>query len=154
MLIAPILAVIAYLAVDNHVSEKPQAATSGSTYKLAAKSNCRYQSGACTLKNVDLEITLTAERASASVINLSLDSSRPLTSAHIAEFDGQTEIQPQPMATVNDSTAWHANITVADPAISQLRLVVHIDDVYFYAEVPALFVDYKTSFSRENFANE
>ncbi|NOQ87942.1 MAG: hypothetical protein GQ550_03380, partial [Gammaproteobacteria bacterium] len=43
MFVAPVLAIIAYSSVDTIVSEQPQAAMQGSSYKLAAKSNCRYQ---------------------------------------------------------------------------------------------------------------
>ena len=62
MIITPMLAVIAYFATDHLVSEPPQEARPGQSYKLAAKSNCRYQSGICTLKNGDVEVRLQAER--------------------------------------------------------------------------------------------
>lgn len=45
MLVAPVLAVIAYFAVDASVSEPPKAAQPGQSYPLAVRSNCRYTSG-------------------------------------------------------------------------------------------------------------
>ena len=51
LLIAPILAIIAYFGVDIAVSEKPHAAKKGQSYKLVSKSNCRYTSGLCDMEN-------------------------------------------------------------------------------------------------------
>jgi len=58
MIVAPILAVIAYYGVDRVVSETPHKAVKGQSYPLAAKSNCRYKSGECTLKNGDISLTI------------------------------------------------------------------------------------------------
>jgi hypothetical protein len=39
------------------------------------------------------------------------------------------------------------------PAQSSLRLVLNIAGSMYYAETGAVFVDYETSFPRENFQN-
>jgi NADH:ubiquinone oxidoreductase subunit 3 (subunit A) len=51
MIVAPILAVLAWFAVDYFVAERPHAAKEGAAYSLIAKSNCRYDSGQCDLEN-------------------------------------------------------------------------------------------------------
>ena len=84
MFVAPVLAIIAYFSVDSIVSEKPQAALQGSSYKLAAKSNCRYQSGNCTLKNGDIEVQIRARRIAGKEIELSMFSELPVQNAIIS----------------------------------------------------------------------
>jgi len=59
MIVAPILAIVSYYAVDLMVKEQPKAAVEGQAYKLIAKSNCRYSSGACDLVNGDFKSTVT-----------------------------------------------------------------------------------------------
>ena len=58
MLVAPILAILAWYAIDVLVGEKPRPAEEGQSYPLAEKPNCRYGSGACGLKNADFELQL------------------------------------------------------------------------------------------------
>ena len=41
MLVAPILAILAWFAVDSMVAERAHSAKPGASYKLVAKSNCR-----------------------------------------------------------------------------------------------------------------
>ena len=52
-IVAPILAVLSYYAVDLLLKEQPHVAVAGSSYPLVAQSNCRYTSGRCDLKNAD-----------------------------------------------------------------------------------------------------
>lgn len=58
LIAAPILAVITYIAIDHYVSPKPVLAKPGQAYPLVARSNCRYQSGKCTLVNGEFKIDL------------------------------------------------------------------------------------------------
>ena len=62
-MMAPVLGIISYFAVNALVGEDPQAAEAGQSYKLVEKPNCRYASGLCGLKNVDFELTLSFELA-------------------------------------------------------------------------------------------
>ncbi|MES0327310.1 MAG: hypothetical protein ABUK13_03870, partial [Gammaproteobacteria bacterium] len=90
MFIAPTLAVIAYFGVDFIVSEKPHVAVQGESYKLAAKSNCRYKSGICTLENGDVEVKVHAQAMGNNQIKIILSSVVPLQSALIS-FVGEGE---------------------------------------------------------------
>jgi hypothetical protein len=154
MFVAPILAIIAYFATDYVVSEKPHQAQQGNTYKLAAKSNCRYQSGQCTLQNGDVEVNITVERIAESMIELTLRSSLPAQKVMASFVDDNNAEQPVMMLSdTAANTLWHAQFNIADPQQATLRLVVELSGALFFAETPAVFIDYATTFSRDNFAD-
>lgn len=153
MFVAPVLAIIAYFATDRIVSEKPHQAQQGNSYKLAAKSNCRYKSGLCTLHNADVEVNVRVEPVSAAVFKLILQSNIPLTNALASFANGESEAQPNSLypAAAQENT-WNAEFRLADIEKTTLRLVLEISDSIFYAETPAVFVDYETTFPRDNFS--
>lgn len=157
MFIAPVLAIIAYFSVDHIVSEKPQAALPGSSYKLAAKSNCRYQSGNCTLKNGDIEVQIRAQRMTGKEVALTMHSELLIQHAIISSVTDNLESEPAQLkatsAGADDVTNdLHITLQLDDPEKSKLRFVLNISDTTYYAETTAIFVDYKTSFSRDNFS--
>lgn len=164
MVIAPVLAVIAYFATDYVVSEPPQEARPGQSYKLAAKSNCRYQSGICTLNNGDVELRLRAERLSERTVLLALSSGLEIQNALISIASSNSATSPTAMSAptamsppeVNSGPAvekqWQLQVEVDEPEKSNLRLAVNIAGATYYAEIPAVFIDYETTFSRENFS--
>jgi len=153
MFVAPVLAIIAYFATDHIVSEKPQLVQQGISYKLAAKSNCRYQSGQCTLHNGDVQVNVRVERVTPSAIKLILQSNIPVKNALASFVDGDTETLPTtlyPAAAEEDT--WNAEFKLADVEKTTLRLVLEISGSIFYAETPAVFIDYETTFTRDNFS--
>jgi hypothetical protein len=153
MFVAPVLAIIAYFATDYVVSEKPRQAQQGNTYKLAAKSNCRYQSGQCTLQNGDVEVIVTVVRIAESLVELRLQSSVPAQKVLASFVDEDSEEQPQTMqSNTAENTGWYAQFNIADPEKAQLRLAMELSGALFYAETPAVFIDYDTAFSRDNFS--
>lgn len=154
MFVAPILAIIAYFAVDYAVSERPQAALPGMSYKLAAKSDCRYQSGSCTLENGDIEVQLHAQRLDDNQVGLTLRSNTPIQNALISSVAEGVESAPASITKKPDATdTWYVMLSLDKPAQSTLRLVLNIAGSMYYAETAAVFVDYETSFPRENFQN-
>jgi hypothetical protein len=154
MFVAPTLAIIAYFGVDYVVSEKPQAALPGKSYKLAAKSDCRYQSGSCILENGDIEVHLRAERIDENRVGLTLSSVTPIQNALISFVTEGAESEPVLIAKKPDTAdAWYVILPLDKPEQSSLRLVLNIAGSMYYAETTAIFVDYMTSFSRENFQN-
>jgi hypothetical protein len=154
MFVAPILAIIAYFAVDAIVSEKPQLAQDGNSYRLAANPNCRYQSGRCTLRNGDVEVNVHVERVTDAVIELTVHSNLPAQNV-IASFVGENTVeQPAVMQSfAPQKNIWSATFVLVDPEKSFLRLALELSGSVFYAETPAVFIDYNTSFSRDNFSN-
>lgn len=168
MFIAPLLAVIAYFAVDQVVSEKPHAAVDGGSYKLVAKSNCRYKSGICTLENGDIEVKLRVAIIDNSRAEVFLSSELPVQSALVSFVDdlgyetiSDESINPESInhkpnlmvTSVEDPGIWSAVIDSVPTEKSTLRLALRISDTLYYAETAATFIEYETSFSRENFSN-
>ena len=152
MLVAPVLAIIAYFATDHIVSEKPHKVQQGQAYKLAANPNCRYPSGQCTLRNGDIEINVRLERISDATLKLVLKSSTPIQQALASFATESTEPQPTTLyRSAVDVDTWNAEFRQTGIENSTMRLVVEISGSKFYAETAAVFIDYETTFSRENF---
>ena len=153
MIIAPILAVIAWFAVDYKVSEKPHTAIPGKSYKLAAKSNCRYQSGLCTLENGDIKIEIEANRIQGNLVAFKLLSELPIQHAVISSITDGNETGPVVMqAATKSHDSVDATLSIASPEKTQLRLAINISGSTYYVETSAIFIDYETSFSRDNFS--
>lgn len=158
MFIAPLLAVIAYFAVDQVVSEKPHAAVEGGSYKLAAKSNCRYKSGVCTLKNGDVEVKLRIEIIANSRAEVLLSSEMPVQNAFVSLVNdaGYETVSSKPtsmLASAEQPGTWSAIIETVPAETSILRLALKISDAMYYAETTTVFMEYETSFPRDNFSN-
>lgn len=83
LLVAPVLAVIAWFAVDRMVAEEPRAARPGGAYALAASPGCRYASGSCSLVNNDFRLTLTYDAGV-----MTLRASHALDGVQVATGDG------------------------------------------------------------------
>ncbi len=139
MLIAPILAVLAWFATDQLVKEQARPAEPGATYTLVAKSNCRYASGRCDLENADFKLSLTA---SAGARTLKLESAVPLTGAVAAI--GST---PEALAAVAPLTAtdgsrqvWELGLGGKPGQGDTLRIAAVADGSTWFAEVPAVFI--------------
>ena len=153
MLVAPVLAIIAYFATDHVVSEKPHQAKQGETYKLAARPNCRYPSGRCTLHNADIEVDVRIERISDSAVKLILQSTHPIQHALASFAAGDKAPLPTTLyRSAAGDDAWNAEFNQADVENSSLRLVLEVSDAVFYAETPVVFIDYETTFPRDNFS--
>lgn len=153
MFIAPVLAIIAYFSVDYMVSEKPHTAKPGNNYKLAARPNCRYQSGICTLKNGDIEVNIQANRGAGADVELNVHSGLPIQHAIISYVTDDVTAEPVVMNAVSaKKTSWQATLPLLHPEKTQLRLALNIAGSTYYAETSAVFIDYETSFSRENFS--
>ena len=84
MIVAPILAILAWFAVGQIAGEKAKVAEPGAAYPLVARSNCRWASGKCELANNDLEMTILPLELGAQYTRLSLDSEFPLAQATFA----------------------------------------------------------------------
>lgn len=154
MFVAPVLSIIAYFAVDFIVSEKPHSAREGNSYRLVADSNCRYKSGHCSLQNGDVKIMLEAKAVSEKQIELYLNSELPVQYAVITYIEEAIESEPvQLQASQSQKNTLYAKLGLVAPEKSHLRLALKIYNTMYYAETPAVFIDYQTSFSQDNFSN-
>lgn len=153
-IVAPILAVLAYLGVDSMVAETPHAAKAGESYKLLAKPNCRYESGVCSLVNGDVEMDMILSPSEQGFGLLTLHANMPLQGAKLALGSGETTAQPADFAATSDNAKDWQLLLASKPEQNQLiRLVVSVDGVYYYGETPTIFFEYHTSFG-EDFRRE
>jgi hypothetical protein len=142
LLVAPILSILAWYAVGNVVGEKPQSAQEGKTYKLVARSNCRYASGSCDLHNADLTLLIEPELLAASSVALTLTSSHPLQSAALGLVEVNSEPQPAPMTmTAGDRMRWQGLLPRPRSPDAQIRIAVTAKGATWYAEVPVVFLE-------------
>jgi len=152
MIVAPILAVIAYFATDSLVGEKPHKAAAGQSYALVALPNCRYPSGHCTLKNSEFQVDLKVSQAGLNMLTLNLTSKHPLQGAKVALADGTAEVKVKPAdMTATDDTALHWTVDLSgnlSPA-SQLQLVAAAADAFYFGEAGLQFAEYHTSFGKD-----
>jgi hypothetical protein len=149
LLIAPILSLIAYFGTDMALSEKPHAAKEGETYKLAAKSNCRYTSGLCDMTNGDFKVQFRSEKLTAQGLDLSLKAAFPLEGVKLSLVDSQDQsAQPIDM-TSTDSTGQHWAVSLPKPnsAESWLRVAIQAEGTLYFGETQTAFVKYETLFT-------
>lgn len=135
MVIAPVLAIIAWFSVDALVGPSPEAALAGKSYPLLAKSNCRYASGVCTLENQDFSLEVRfADNA------FVLTTPHKLQGAWFAV--GDPDVVPNSMTLVQTGDAefqqWRIN-TLAPQPVERIYLVAKYNDVTFFGDAATTF---------------
>jgi len=141
MLVAPVLAILGYFALDALVGESPMPAEEGQSYPLAEKPNCRYSSGSCGLKNADFELELSIRALGEGLVELSLVSAFPLDGVMVslAEID-QEDAPPTAMqARSGDGKTWSLDMQRPDPERHRLRLAASADGSIYYGDVATRF---------------
>ena len=142
LIVAPILSILAWFAVGQIAGEKPKPAEAGNTYKLVARSNCRYASGSCNLHNADFELTLEPEMVTASSVALTVSASHVLQGAALGLIEPGLASEPSPMTrTADDGTQWQGLLPRPASAAAMIRVAVKAQDATWYAEVPVVFLD-------------
>ncbi|GAA3963389.1 hypothetical protein [Allohahella marinimesophila] len=147
MIVAPILAILAYLGTDAMVSEKPALPEVDESYPLVAHSNCRYESGLCELENGDLLITLRfdAERPA-----LSLTSSHAIDAAFVQigteVQEPPTIMRPAQGETAESGKLWQLELASMPSEEELLRLVVVRKGSRFFVETGTAFSVYDNGF--------
>ena len=141
MLVAPILAIMAWFAMDYFIGERPHAAKDGATYTLIAKSNCRYDSGQCDLENSDFKLSIRPISLTTSSVQLEVTSAFPLQSAALGLVDNGAELLPAPMKpTAEDGLRWTGQISRPARADAEIRIAVTAQGAAWFAEVPVVFL--------------
>ena len=140
-LIAPLLAVGTYYAVDLWVGEKPHAAEAGRSYPLVEMPNCRYDSGACGLKNNDFRLDIVAEWLSDTRLSLQLTSAFPLEGVKLAMVTadgGETSpVEMQPVS--DDGLGWTLEVGSRDPESDRMRLVAASTGSLYFGDASTKF---------------
>ena len=141
MLVAPVLAIMAWFAIDYFIAERPHAAKEGAAYTLIAKSNCRYDSGACDLENSDFKLSIRPTSVAADSVQLEMTSVFPLQSATLGLVNDGVAEAPSPMAaTSGENLHWTTRIDAPSSETSTIRVAVTAEGSTWYAEVPTVFL--------------
>jgi hypothetical protein len=147
LLVAPVLAVLAWFGVDQLIGERAAPAQPGQSYPLVAQSNCRYASGQCELKNAEFSLRLELDASPPS--HLLLSASHPLEGVQLgltppdgdAAGDPGLEAQPQSLRPRgDDGLNWVLPLQALPPVDAQLRLVASAGGALYYAETVTAFV--------------
>ena len=154
MLVAPILALIAYFATDLAVGEKPQKAKAGESYKLAASPNCRFDSGRCTLKNGELKVDIRASHVETGGWIFTLDSNQDISTAALVIVPADdSDTSPinmeaqEPEAESDSVTSWFVSIEEFDKENDIMRVALSLGQSFYYVETRAIFPEFITMFT-------
>jgi hypothetical protein len=88
------------------------------------------------------------------LVELILRANMPLQNALASFVVGDDETEPAVMQrAVSEENTWRAKFELVEPEKSTLRLALDLSGTLFFAETPAVFIDYDTSFPRDNFSD-
>jgi len=150
MIVAPILAIASYYLVDLAFKEQPQQAVVGQAYKLLAKSNCRFSSGACDLENGNFKSTLHVSQNDAGQ-TLTLNANKPLQNVSVGfvTSDG-AESGPFALNQANENgMQWSTEFGVPANASTTVRVALTANDAHYFSETTMGFSTYETSFDKD-----
>jgi hypothetical protein len=145
MIVAPILAVLAWFATGTFTGETPQLAVPGQSYPLVEKSNCRYSSGACDLQNEDFRLTL-FYREEVAGSQLVLKSTHPLEGVVLGiGSSDDDEVAPAVMrATDGQGLEWRLAIGPVPAPDQRIRLVAMAGGSSYFGDAATLFLQPRT----------
>jgi len=151
LIVAPILAILSYFAVDYTVSEKPHKAVKGESYPLVAKSNCRYKSGKCTFENGEVSISLFSEPTGSNSINITLVSDLPLQGIKMGLSTPTEAFPPKDMLKTKDGNKeWLTEVNLHHLENARLQLAISVNNTLYYGETETIFTTYQTGFTQDN----
>ena len=146
LIVAPILALISYFAVDYYVSEVPHLAKQGQDYKMLVKPNCRWESGYCDLVNNDLKIKITSDNQLYGSNKILLSSTVALQGVEFKLVEAGVSSALMKMNALNsENTAWESHILNIE-SLDHLQFVVSANQSIFYAQVPDVFIHKEKAF--------
>ena len=140
MIVAPILSILAWVAVGSFTGEQAAPAQVGQSYPLVAKSNCRYPSGACDLENKDIRLRLSAATEGGS--ELILSSSHPLDGVVLGVGEAEGETQPVMMRAVDgQGLEWRLELGSSPRFDQRVRLVAMAGGSSYFADAATAFLE-------------
>ncbi|MEM8983894.1 MAG: hypothetical protein AAGC71_12765 [Pseudomonadota bacterium] len=144
LLVAPVLAVLAYFAASKLVGDTAGPAQRGASYPLLVGANCRRSSGQCQLSNAQLRIDLTMTAYSDAAITLELYASNTFDGVLIG--DGTDKATASPFERIAP-LRWRVALPHPSDAAT-LPFVAVADTTAFFAELPTDFLQHRASASR------
>lgn len=150
MIVAPVLAIASYYLVDLAVKEQPQQAVEGQAYKLLAKSNCRFSSGACDLENGNFKSTVrVSQNDTGQMLTLDANNALQNVSVGFVTSDGH-ESGPFALNQANESgMQWSTEFVVPADTTTTMRIALTANNAHYFSETTMGFSTYETSFDRD-----
>ena len=141
LLIAPVLALIAWFSLDLMMGETPHAAVEGQSYPLVEMPNCRYESGSCKLKNEEFLLEFTPEWQSDGSLSLTLESAVALDGVKISvSADEAGAAEPQDMEQAReDGRLWALTVCCPNPSSDRIRLVASSRGTLYFGDASLSF---------------
>jgi hypothetical protein len=140
MIVAPVLAILAWFSVGEFIGEKPQVARPGQSYPLVEKSNCRYESGLCELENKDFRLKL-FYRNDAAGRQLVLRASHALEGVVISVGVPEGEEPPGAMRSADEQgLEWRLALDSRPTPEERIRLVASAAGSTYFGEAGTLFL--------------
>lgn len=151
LIIAPVLAVLAYFAVDFSLKEPAAVPQAGQSYPLVPGPKCRYESGQCVMKNGNFKVTLLADWNADNTLSLRLRADFPLTLAKVALAfaDGSERAPTEMLASGDDGREWQVTLLGSEVDAEALRVVVASGESYYFGSTGLIFSDYQTSYGQD-----
>lgn len=141
MIVAPILSILAWIAVGQLTGEQPRAAKPGKSYPLVEQSNCRYVSGACDLENEDFKLRLTLEEGVTGP-EFVLSASHPLEGVVFAVgLPEEADSLPAAMRPSDGrGLLWRIVVDARPTAAERIRIVARASGSRYYADASTTFL--------------
>ncbi len=140
MIVAPVLAVLAWFGVGQIGAEKPQVAVQGQSYPLVEQSNCRYASGACDLENEDFKLRITMAD-SVSGPELVLTATHALDGVVMSVGQATEEAAPSPMRALDgQGLSWRLALGQSPSAQERIRMVANASGSSYFADASTTFL--------------
>ncbi len=138
MIVAPILAIIAWFGVDKLVAPPPVAAQPGQTFELIAKPNCRYDSGHCELVNGDVKVMLEPQDNG----QLKMLSNQLVQVSRLELLGAADEsLQQLDFKAPQGTAEAMLDLSVPYSEIQSLRIAFNIEGTFYYAETGTKFLE-------------
>jgi hypothetical protein len=140
MIVAPVLAVLAWIAVGQFAGEQAAPAQPGSSYPLVEKSNCRYPSGACDLQNEDFRLRLTVQEAPGGS-QMVLTASHSLEGVVVSVASPDNDQPPSGMrATDGRGLEWRMGLAAMPSSGERIRLVARAEGSSYFGDASTTFL--------------
>lgn len=138
LLVAPLLAVLAWFVVGQWVEEpplQPTPAQSGDSYPMIERPGCRYAGGDCGLSNGDFKLALAFTPDG----QLIMASAIPLdyVLVGLASASAQPPLEAQPSSTQRDR--WFYNFGAVPVSNDRLRVVAVTAGASWFGEASLIF---------------
>ena len=136
LIVAPILALLAWFAVDVWLAEEPEAAQTGNSYPLIARSNCRWASGLCEMENEDFSVVIRLDGNT----RLLLTSRHTLDGVMLVLEHSSAGSPPLAMSRLDaGGQRWAMPLSAPPPESARIRFVASASGRQFFGETGLAF---------------